>query len=76
MSHRGNCYDNAVVESFLQLLKRERIKEKIYGTREEAPSNIFVHIEIFYNSKRRHGSNDQIPPREYKNQYYQQLRSV
>ncbi|HBR1967630.1 TPA: IS3 family transposase, partial [Klebsiella pneumoniae] len=43
---------------------------------EEAPSNIFVHIEIFYNSKRRHGSNDQIPPREYKNQYYQQLRSV
>jgi putative transposase len=36
MSRRGNCHDNAVAESFFQLLKRERIKKKIYGTREEA----------------------------------------
>ncbi len=38
MSRRGNCHDNAVAESFFQLLKRERIKKKIYGTREEARS--------------------------------------
>ncbi|MFG0803575.1 IS3 family transposase [Leclercia sp. GLN_9] len=76
MSRRGNCHDNAVAESFFQLLKRERIKKKIYGTREEARSDIFDYIEMFYNSKRRHGSSDQMSPTEYKNQYYQRLGSV
>ncbi len=76
MSRRGNCHDNAVAESFFQLLKRERIKKKIYGTREEARSDIFDYIEMFYNSKRRHGSSGQMPPTEYENQYYQRLRSA
>ncbi|EHZ5769575.1 IS3 family transposase, partial [Escherichia coli] len=71
MSRRGNCHDNAVAESFFQLLKRERIKKKIYGTREEARSDIFDYIEMFYNSKRRHGSSDHMSPTEYENQYYQ-----
>ncbi|EMB9077266.1 IS3 family transposase, partial [Enterobacter cloacae] len=69
MSRRGNCHDNAVAESFFQLLKRERIKKKIYGTREEARSDIFDYIEMFYNSKRRHGSSEQMSPTEYENQY-------
>lgn len=69
-------HDNAVAESFFQLLKRERIKKKIYGTREEARSDIFDYIEMFYNSKRRHGSSDQMSPTEYENQYYQRLGSV
>jgi putative transposase len=76
MSRRGNCHDNAVAESFFQLLKRERIKKKIYGTREEARSDIFDYIEMFYNSKRRHGSSDQMSPTEYENQYYQRFGSV
>ncbi|WP_089849817.1 IS3 family transposase [Klebsiella quasipneumoniae] len=76
MSRRGNCHDNAVAESFFQLLKLERIKKKIYGTREEARSDIFDYIEMFYNSKRRHGSSNQMSPTEYENQYYQRLRSV
>ncbi|HGF3997687.1 TPA: IS3 family transposase [Escherichia coli] len=76
MSRRGNCHDNVVAESFFQLLKRERIKKKIYGTREEARSDIFDYIEMFYNSKRRHGSSDQMSPTEYENQYYQRLGSV
>ncbi|HDG1702294.1 TPA: IS3 family transposase, partial [Kluyvera ascorbata] len=76
MSRRGNCHDNAVAESFFQLLKRERIKKKIYGTREEARSDIFDYIEMFYNSKRRHGSSDDMSPTEYENQYYQRLGSV
>ena len=67
MSRRGNCHDNAVAESFFQLLKRERIKKKIYGTREEARSDIFDYIEMFYNSKRRHGSSNQMSPTEYEN---------
>ncbi|WP_127348433.1 IS3 family transposase [Enterobacter hormaechei] len=76
MSRRGNCHDNAVAESFFQLLKRERIKKKIYGTREEARSDIFDYIEMFYNSKGRHGSSEQMSPTEYENQYYQRLGSV
>ncbi|MCD9844740.1 IS3 family transposase [Klebsiella pneumoniae] len=76
MSRRGNCHDNAVAESFFQLLKRERIKKKLYGTREEARSDIFDYIEMFYNSKRLHGSSDQMSPTEYENQYYQRLGSV
>ncbi|KJQ16942.1 transposase [Enterobacter hormaechei] len=76
MARDGNCPDNAVGESFFQLLKLERIKKKSYGTREEASSEIFDYIEMLYNSKRRHGSSDQMSPTEYENQYYQRLGSV
>lgn len=76
MSRRGNCHDNAVVESFSQLLKRERIKKKIYGTREEACSDIFDYIEMFCNCRRRHGSSNQKPPAEYEYKYYQRFESV
>ena len=76
MSRRGNCHDNAIVESYFRLLKRERIKKKIYGTRDEARSDIFDYIEMFYNSKRRHGSSEQMPPAKYENLYYQRFRSV
>ena len=62
MSRRGNCHDNAVVESFFQLLKRERIKRHIYKTRAEAKTNIFNYIEMFYNLKRRHSACDNFAP--------------
>lgn len=65
MSRRGNCHDNAVAESFFQLLKRERVKRKIYSTREDARMDIFEYIEMFYNSKSRHGSNSQRSPLDY-----------
>lgn len=75
MNRYGNCHDNAVAESFFQLLKRERVKKKIYRTWEEARNDIFDYIEMLYKSKRRHGSSDQMPPTEYENQY-QRLGSV
>lgn len=65
MSRRGNCLDNAVAESFFQLLKRERIKNRIYKTRDEARADIFDYIEVFYNRKRRHGNNGGLAPVEY-----------
>lgn len=58
MSRRGNCHDNAVAESFFQLLKRERIKKRIYSTRGQSRADIFNSIEMFYNVKRKHGSNN------------------
>src|SRR5210317_150353 len=54
MSRRGNCWDNAVAESFFSSLKKERIKKRIYKTRDLARADVFDYIEIFYNRTRRH----------------------
>jgi len=62
MSARGNCYNNAVVESFFGLLKRERINRTRYLTRDEARADVFDYIECFYNRKRRHGRLGNISP--------------
>lgn len=54
MSRRGNCWDNAVAESFFSSLKKERIQKRIYKTRDLARSDVFDYIEVFYNRVRRH----------------------
>lgn len=76
MSRRANCHDIAVMESFFQLLKRERIKRKIYRTRSVARIDIFNYIEMFYNRKRKHGSNHLLSSVEYEKRYQQRLESV
>ena len=76
MSRRGNCHDNAVAESFFQLLKRERIRRKTYATREEARQDVFDYIEMFYNPKRRHSVSQRLSPVEYEKQYFERLSSV
>ena len=76
MSRRGNCHDNAVAESFFQLLKRERVRRHVYATREEARSDMFDYIEMFYNAQRRHGFNNQLSPVEYEEQYEKRMSSV
>ena len=69
MSRRGNCYDNAVAESFFQLLKRERIRRKIYTTQDDAKSDVFNYIEMFYNTQRQHGHNDGLSPVEFERRF-------
>lgn len=54
MSRRGNCWDNAVAESFFASLKKERIKKRIYTTREMATIDVSDYIESFYNPQCRH----------------------
>jgi len=54
MSRRGNCWDNAVAESFFSSLKKERIKKRIYTTRDIAKADLYDYIERFYNRDRRH----------------------
>ena len=56
MSRRGNCYDNAVMESFWATLKTELIHPQRYATREQARRSIFEYIEVFYNRHRLHSS--------------------
>ena len=68
MSRRGNCWDNAVAESFFSSLKSERVKKRIYQTRAEAKSEIFDYIEGFYNRVRRHKHLDQLSPHEFERQ--------
>jgi putative transposase len=72
MSRRGNCHDNAVAESFFNLLKRERIRRRTYRTREEARRDVFDYIEMFYNPKRKHARNGMLSPLEFERQ--QKLR--
>ena len=72
MSRRGNCHDNAVAESFFSLLKKDRIRRRIYKTRAEARSDIFNYIEMFYNPRKRHGSNNMLSPIEFEKQYYRE----
>ena len=68
MSRRGNCHDNAVAESFFNLLKRERIRRRTYKTREEARRDVFDYIEMFYNPKRKHARNGMLSPVEFEKQ--------
>jgi putative transposase len=65
MSRKGNCYDNAVAESFFHLLKTEWVNHHRYPSRSEAVSSLFYYIEIFYNRKRRHSVLDYATPQEY-----------
>ncbi len=65
MSRKGNCYDNAVAESFFRSLKTEWVNHHRYLSREDATSSIFYYIEIFYNRKRRHSTLGYSTPQEY-----------
>ncbi len=76
MSRRGNCHDNAVAESFFQLLKRERIRRQIYPTRQDARADVFNYIEMFYNPKRRHNTSGGVSPVEFEKRQSQRLGSV
>jgi len=64
-SRRGNCHDNAVAESFFQLLKRARIRRQTYGTREVARRDVFEYIEMVYNPKRKQTNNGMLSPNEF-----------
>ncbi|MBH0210011.1 MAG: IS3 family transposase [Nitrospira sp.] len=65
MSRKGNCWDNACVESFFGTLKRELVYHRHYATRDEARQDIFEYIEVFYNRQRRHSTLGYHSPAEY-----------
>jgi len=65
MSRRGNCWDNAVAESFFSSLKKERIRKRVYKTRDLARADVFDYIEVFYNRTRRHSHLGGISPEAF-----------
>lgn len=75
MSRRGNCYDNAVAESFFKTFKKELVRKQIFLTRDIAASKIFEYIEMFYNSKRRHSYLGYISPNEFEKRYNENVKT-
>lgn len=71
MSRKGNCYDNAVIESFFATLKKELVYQSEYLTRDEARLSVFEYIEVFYNAERLHSSLGYMSPNEFERLYEQ-----
>jgi putative transposase len=65
MSRKGDCWDNAVVESFFSTLKTERVHHRLYRNRAEARRDIFEYIEVFYNRVRLHSTLDYLSPAQF-----------
>jgi putative transposase len=76
MSGSGNCYDNAVIESFFHTLKTEHIYFENYSTREQAKRSIFDYVETFYNRKRRHSTLGYLSPVAFEKQAMQRSQEV
>ncbi len=71
MSRKGNCYDNAPMESFWGTLKNESLSHYRFNNRDEAISVIREYIEIFYNRQRRHSRLGNISPAAFREKYHQ-----
>ncbi len=65
MSRKGNCWDNAAMESFFGTLKQELVHRETYATREEARRSLFEYIEVFYNRQRLHSTLGYLSPVQY-----------
>ncbi len=65
MSRKGDCWDNAVAESFFHTLKTELVFHERYKTREQAHASVFEYIEVFYNRKRRHSASGMMSPANF-----------
>jgi putative transposase len=72
MSRRGNCWDNAVAESFFATIKVELVHDATWATRAAARAELFEYIEVFYNGQRRHSSLGYLSPRAFERQRAQQ----
>ena len=67
MSRKGNCYDNAVMESFFATLKQERVYHHHYQSHQQARHDIFEYMEVWYNRKRMHSTLGYLSPEEFEN---------
>ena len=73
MSRKGNCYDNAPMESFWGILKNELVYHQRYATREQAIREITQYIEVFYNRQRIQARLGYLSPAAYEQQYYKKI---
>jgi len=76
MSRRGNCWENAVAESFFATLKKQAVYGVRFLTRQEAQQHIFEYIECYYNRVRRHSTNGWLSPVDYEAAYYNEIEGM
>jgi len=76
MSRRGNCYDNAPMESFWGTLKNELVYHQQYATRQQAIREITEYIEIFYNRQRRQARLGYLSPAAYEQKFYRERKAA
>ena len=76
MSRKGNCWDNAVAESFFHTLKTELVYHEIYETKAQANQSIFKYIEVYYNRQRMHSSNNNLSPVEFEEKMMLQMETA
>jgi putative transposase len=69
MSRRGDCWDNAAMESFFSTLKMERVNRRRYATRDDARADLFDYVERFYNPRRKHSTLGNISPDEFERRF-------
>ena len=74
MSRKGDCWDNAAMESFFHTVKTEHIYFENYQTRAQAKQSIFEYVEVFYNRKRRHSTLGYLSPADFEKHWQQQER--
>src|SRR5690606_18961393 len=72
MSRKGNCYDNACIEAFHSVIKKELVYQTTFRTRKEAYAAIYEYIELEYNRIRIHSSIDYLTPHACEKKYYEQ----
>jgi putative transposase len=70
MSRKGNCWDNAVAESFFATIKRELLTRAIWMNKQSVRAAIYEYIEVFYNRMRRHSTNGNLSPVEFERLYF------
>lgn len=75
MSRKGNCYDNACIESFHSVIKKELIFHEDYQTRKQAEESIFEYIVSFYNYQRIHSTNNYMSPIAYEKHYFNKIKA-
>ena len=76
MSRKGNCFDNAPIESFWGSLKNELVHHHRFETRAEAKAAIQEYIEIFYNRQRRHSRLGNVSPAEFNKRYWRTAQAA
>ena len=76
MSRRGNCWDNAVAESFFATLKKQAVHGERFSTRQAAQQHVFAYIECYYNRVRRHSTNGWVSPVDFESAYYKSIEEM
>ena len=76
MGSKGDCFDNAVAESFFATLKKELVHGRSWPTKVELRTEVFEYIEVFFNRRRRHSTLGMLSPAQFERNHHQQTEKI